>query len=88
MLAADFVEVMVCPKSKQPLVYFPRGEDDHDERDGFLFCPASRLRYRIDDGLPVLLVSEATELSPADAERLRVRAQALGIATDARHRGA
>jgi uncharacterized protein YbaR (Trm112 family) len=88
VLAADFVEVMVCPKSKQPLVYFPRGEDDRDERDGFLFCPMSRLRYRIDDGLPVLLVSEATEVSPTDAERLVARAQALGIATDARHRGA
>ncbi|HEV7555395.1 MAG TPA: Trm112 family protein, partial [Kofleriaceae bacterium] len=83
-----YLEEMVCPKSKQPLVYFPRGEDDRDERDGFLFCPMSRLRYRIDDGLPVLLVSEATEVSPTDAQRLEARAQALGIATDARHRGA
>jgi uncharacterized protein YbaR (Trm112 family) len=35
-----------------------------------LLCPASRLRYRIDDGVPVLLVEEATELSNEEVERL------------------
>jgi len=85
VLAADFVRIMVCPKSKQPLVYFPRGDQDSDERDGFLLCPASKLRYRIDDGLPVLLIAEATALSSAEVDRLVARAQALGIATDAGH---
>ncbi len=55
----------VCPKSKQPLVYV-RGEGGEES----LVCPASRLRYRIDDGIPVLLVDEAVELSEAEVTRL------------------
>jgi uncharacterized protein YbaR (Trm112 family) len=88
VLAPDFVAIMVCPKSKQPLVYFPRGEDGHDEREAFLFCPASRLRYRIEEGLPVLLIAEAAEVTPPEAQRLLARAQALGIPTDGTHRHA
>jgi hypothetical protein len=79
VLASDFVEVMVCPKSKQPVIYFPRGEADRDEAEGFIVCPASRLRYRIDDGVPVLLVDEATLLGPAELERLIRRARELGL---------
>ncbi len=68
-----------CPKSKQPLVYFPRGEDDRDETSAFFLCPASRLRYRIDAGVPVFLIDEATEVAAAEVERLLGRARALGL---------
>ncbi len=73
------VEVMVCPKSKERLVYFPKGEANTSETDGFLFCPASRLRYRIEGGVPVMLVDEATEVSAAEATRLVARAKELGL---------
>jgi uncharacterized protein YbaR (Trm112 family) len=66
VLPRDLTEILVCPKSKQPLIYFPRGEDDRDEAAGFLFCPASRLRYRI-------------EVAAADAERLARRAKDLKL---------
>jgi uncharacterized protein YbaR (Trm112 family) len=79
VLSADLVAMLVCPKSKQPLIYFPRGEDGRDEAQAFLLCAASRLRYRIDNDLPILLVSEAVELSPAEAARLVERAQTLGL---------
>ncbi len=79
MLAAELVAILVCPKTKQPLVYFPRGEDDSDEAAAFLLCPASRLRYRIDAGVPVLLVEEAQEMRPPDIDRLIARARALGL---------
>ena len=59
------------------MIYFPRGEDDHSA--GFLFAPSSRLKYRIDQGVPVLLVDEATELSAAEAERLSRRAKDLKL---------
>jgi uncharacterized protein YbaR (Trm112 family) len=36
-----------------------------------LFCPASRLRYRIDGGIPILLVEEAERLEEEEAARLR-----------------
>ena len=41
--------------------------------------PTSRLRYRIDDGVPVLLVDEATEVVPAEIERLLKQAKELGL---------
>ena len=83
MLSADLVAVLACPKSKKPLVYFPRGEDNRDEAAAFLFCPASRLRYRIEHGVPVLLVEEAVEV-PADAASVLIsRAKSLGLSVPA-----
>ena len=79
MLPRELTEILVGPKSKEPLVYFPRGEDDRDENAGFLLSVRSRLKYRIDQGVPVLLVDEATELSAADAERLSRRAKDLKL---------
>ena len=79
VLPDALVEVLVCPKSKQPLIYFPRGEADRDEAEGFLLCPASRLRYPIHDGVPVMLVDEATALEPAAVEALIGRARQLGL---------
>ena len=79
MLPRELTEILVCPKSKQPLIYFPRGEDDRDEAAGFLFCAASQLRYRIDQGVPVLLIDEATEVAAGDAERLARRAKDLKL---------
>jgi len=79
VLADALLEVLVCPKSKQPLIYFPRGEADRDEADGFLLCPASRLRYPIKDGVPVMLVEEATAVDTAALEALVARARQLGL---------
>ena len=61
-LSPKLLEVLACPESREPLLYF--------EREGFLFCPASRLKYRIEDDLPVMLVEEAERVDPAEAERL------------------
>jgi uncharacterized protein YbaR (Trm112 family) len=79
VLASDLLAILVCPKSKQSLIYFPKGESGDDERSEFLLCPASRLRYRIEDGVAVLLVDEAEELAPGEVERLVGRAKALGL---------
>ncbi len=62
MLAKALTDVLVCPKCKQALLDF--------SDEGFLLCPASRLRYRIDEGVPVLLVEEATEVAPGEVDRL------------------
>ena len=70
-LARELLDVLVCPKSKQPLIYF--------EKEAMLLCPASRLKYRIDNGVPVLLVDEATEVSQADLDRLLKQAKELGL---------
>jgi uncharacterized protein YbaR (Trm112 family) len=79
VLPDALLEVLVCPKSKQPLIYFPRGEADRDEAEAFLLCPASRLRYPIHDGVPVMLVDEAVGVDAAGAEVLVTRARQLGL---------
>ena len=79
MLPETLVEVLVCPKTKQPLIYFPRGEADRDEADAFLLCPASRLRYPIQDGVPVMLVDEAIGVEAAAVDALLARARQLGL---------
>jgi len=79
VLADALLEVLVCPKSKQPLIYFPRGEADRDEADGFLLCPASQLRYPIKDGVPVMLVEEAIPVEAQAVEALVARARQLGL---------
>ncbi|MEO7732779.1 MAG: Trm112 family protein [Kofleriaceae bacterium] len=83
MLPNELVSVLVCPKSKQPLIYFPRGEADRDEAEGFLLCPGSRLRYPIQDGVPVLLVEEAISVAAAALDALVARAHQLGLALPA-----
>ena len=79
MLAPEFVAVLRCPCSKEPLIYFPRGDRDADEADGFLLAPVGRRRYRIDNGVPVLLADEAVEVTEKDLARLLDRARALGL---------
>jgi uncharacterized protein len=79
VLPDELLEVLVCPKSKQPLIYFPRGDADRDEADGFLLCPVSRLRYRIEDGVPVLLLEEAVPVAAPALTALVARARELGL---------
>ena len=79
MLAPEFVAVLRCPSSKEPLLYFPRGDRDADEAEGFLLAPVGRRRYRIDNGVPVLLADEAVEVTEKDLARLLDRARALGL---------
>ena len=71
MLPAALTEVLVCPKSKQPLIYFAS--------EGFSLCPASRLQYRIEEGFPVLLIEEARELAAAEVAVLVKRAKDLKL---------
>jgi hypothetical protein len=66
------LEILVCPKSRGSLLYF--------EPEGFLFCPDSRLRYRIEDGLPVMLIEEAEELDESQARELLALARSRGLA--------
>ena len=79
VLPAELVDLLVCPKTRQPLIYFPRGEADRNDADGFLLCPASRLHYRVQDGVPVMLVEEATVVTAPAVEALLARARELGL---------
>jgi uncharacterized protein len=67
-LHKELLDILACPESKQPLVYF--------EQENFLFCPASRLKYKIVDDIPIMLIDEAERLDEAQAAELMRRAPA------------
>lgn len=50
-LSPDLLGILVCPACKGDLVY--------SEAEARLTCNACRLRYRVEDGIPVMLVEEA-----------------------------
>jgi uncharacterized protein YbaR (Trm112 family) len=54
-LSPDLLEILVCPKCKGDLEYKP----EPDER---LICHACRLVYRVEEGIPVMLIDEASPL--------------------------
>jgi len=51
----QLLSILVCPVSKAPLEY------DRDKQE--LVCRASGLAYPIRDGIPVMLESEARQLT-------------------------
>ncbi len=52
MLNGELLDLLACPKCKGGLVQAPDGTE--------LRCEACRLSFRIEDGIPILLLEEAT----------------------------
>jgi uncharacterized protein YbaR (Trm112 family) len=50
----ELLDVLACPRCKGSLVLEPDG--------GGLVCGACRLRYRIEDDIPIMLIDEAEPL--------------------------
>ena len=50
----ELLEVLACPLCKGELIY--------DEKNQELICHESKLAYKIIDGIPVMLISEARKL--------------------------
>ena len=71
-LDPKLLEILACPKDKGPLLYFA----DEDA----LYNPRLRLRYRVTDDIPVMLIDEAETVGDAEADRLAAKAEAEGIA--------
>ena len=63
-------EILACPEDKGPLLYF--------EDEATLYNPRLRRRYRILDGIPVLLVEEAETVTEDEHARLEAKAAADG----------
>ncbi|MGQ0720113.1 MAG: Trm112 family protein [Candidatus Eiseniibacteriota bacterium] len=61
----ELLEMLVCPLSRAPLVL---DEDTLVSTD-----PATRRRYRIDDGIPVMLVDESEQLDEATWREILAR---------------
>lgn len=59
--------ILVCPQDRGPLLLIG---------DEMLYNPRLRRGYRIDDGIPVLLIDEAVDVTDdAEHQRLLDRAQ-------------
>lgn len=59
-LDAKLLEILVCPADRGALLLV----------DDVLYNPRLRKAYRIDDGIPVLLVDEASDVTDDEHERL------------------
>ncbi|MBM4245111.1 MAG: Trm112 family protein [Deltaproteobacteria bacterium] len=51
-ISQELLEILVCPKCKGEIQLASAGDA--------LTCNACRLRYRIEDDIPVMLIDEAT----------------------------
>ncbi|BBY60641.1 Trm112 family protein [Mycolicibacterium sarraceniae] len=60
MLDDTLLKILVCPADRGPLVLV----------DQVLYNPRLHRAYRIEDGIPVLLVDEAVDIGPDEHERL------------------
>lgn len=65
------LEILACPEDKGPLLYFA------DE--AVLYNPRLHRTYAVRDGIPVMLIDEATSVDDAEHERLIAKADADGI---------
>jgi len=54
-LAPELLEILVCPRCKGDLEYQASPAEQ-------LICHGCRLVYRVDDGIPVMLIDEAKPL--------------------------
>jgi uncharacterized protein len=70
-LNPDLLEILACPEDKGPLLYFA----DEDA----LYNPRLRRRYRVQEGIPVMLVDEAETVDDSEHERLLAKADHEGI---------
>lgn len=61
-LDSALLAILACPEDKGPLYYI--------EDEAVLYNPRLRRTYEIRDGIPVMLVEEATTLSESEHERL------------------
>ena len=71
VLDPKLLEILACPKDKGPLLYFA-SEDA-------LYNPRLRLRYRITDDIPIMLIDEAESVDDAEDARLVAKADSEGI---------
>lgn len=71
MIDENLLSILVCPADRGPLLLVERAGAQHNT---VLYNPRLRRAYRIEDGIPVLLVDEATTVG--DDEHARLIAQA------------
>jgi uncharacterized protein len=63
----SLLSILVCPADRGPLVLVDLGNRE------LLYNPRLRRAYRIEDGIPVLLIDEARDVDDDEHARLMAR---------------
>jgi uncharacterized protein YbaR (Trm112 family) len=67
------LDVLACPVDKGPLLWF--------EDEDILYNPRLKKSYRVEDGVPVMLVDEAADVGDTEHERLMAKAEKDAVRT-------
>lgn len=70
-LSTDLLAILACPEDKGPLYYL----DD----ENLLYNPRLTRAYEVRDGIPVMLIDEATTVDTDEHERLTAKIAENGI---------
>ena len=68
MIDETLLSILVCPADRGPLLLV----------DDVLYNPRMHRAYRIEDGIPVLLIDEATDVGDDEHARLMARSTPAG----------
>jgi uncharacterized protein len=71
-LDSALLAILACPEDKGPLYYI--------ESESVLYNPRLQRTYEIRDGIPVMLVEEATTVSDEENDQLLALVESLKIA--------
>ena len=70
-LSPRLLEILACPEDKGPLYYLA------DEQA--LYNPRLTRRYEVRDGIPVMLIDEATTVDAAEHARIMDKVESEGL---------
>jgi uncharacterized protein YbaR (Trm112 family) len=70
-LDPQLLEILACPEDKGPLLYF--------KDESALYNPRLKRIYNVVDGIPVMLIDEASSVDDNEHERLISKAETEGI---------
>lgn len=71
-LSADLLSILACPDDHGPLYYI--------ESESVLYNPRLTRAYAVRDGIPVMLIDEATTVEASEHDRLMQLVESEGIA--------
>ena len=68
VLDPRLLEILACPKDRGPLIYFAA--------EAMLYNPRLKKKYRVEDGVPQMLVDDASDASEAEHLALLAKVEA------------
>ena len=72
---ADLFDLLVCPEARKPLKWVESQLVSTD--------PGTRRAYRVEQGIPIMLLEESTVLTEAEWKRLMALSGPVGAGADA-----